>query len=718
MKNNITSFQSRKNIRNRVPKNKKMNKAAGLSLAMQKKLAILFFMVLLAFVGLSARIIYINKNDGERYKKQVLSQQEYDSLILPYKRGDILDAKGTKLAYSEKVYNLVIDSKLILQKEKYLPATMNALKACFPINENEIVSYIKENPSNQYKVFLKQLTYDQIEPFLEMEKDKKKNPDIVGVWFEEEYKRVYPNGSLACDIVGFTGKDNIGNVGLEEYYNDELNGINGREYGYLNDDASLERTTKPAKDGNTIVSTVDANIQRIVEKHILAFNKKYEGSYREGELGSKNTGVIVMDVKTGEILAMASYPTFDLNDPKNLDSYYTSEQLEGMTEEDKFKALNEIWRNFCISDTYEPGSTGKAMTIAAGLDSGKIRGDETYNCNGFLEVSGHKIHCFTRIGHGELSVSGALEKSCNVALMHMAQAMGKDTLMKYLYNFGLGLKTNIDLAGEARTDTLVYDVEKMVASDLAVCSFGQGYKVTQIQLASAFCAVVNGGYYYEPHMVSEVLDENGSIVRKIEPRVLKQVISNTTSARMRTYLQAVCDTGTGKKAKPAGYLIGGKTGTAEKIPRKQGNYVVSFIGYAPADDPQVVVYAVVDEPNTPDQAHSDFAQEIVRNIYTELLPYMNIFRTQDLTLEEIEELKRLNIIPSDSISGNSVEVSENSVPSTDSPVKDDGGEEAGTSPAIDLSTFEKDPETGYLIDPDTGALINPETGEYINPSFE
>ena len=696
-------LQVRKNTRQTQQK----NIAKKINIRMQKKLAVLFILVLLAFVGLSVRLFFITKEDGENYKKQVLSQQEYDSTVLPFRRGDIIDAKGTKLAYSEKVYNLVLDPKLITRDEKNLEPTIAALVQCFAINETEVRNFIAANPSNQYYVIQKKLSYDQISPFLELQKDTKKNPHIQGVWFEEEYKRVYPAGSLACDVIGFTGKDNAGTYGLEEYYNNTLNGINGREYGYLNDESTLERSTKAAEDGNTIVTTIDSNIQSIVEKYILAFNETHRGEFREGELGSKNTGVIVMNPKTGEILAMASYPTYDLNDPKNLTAYYTQEQIDAMDNDTYYATLNNIWRNFCISDTYEPGSTSKALTVSAGLDSGKLSGNETFVCNGSLMVSGHNIHCHKTIGHGVLDVSGALEQSCNVALMHMGEQIGTDTFMKYLRNFNMGLKTNIDLAGEARTDTLIFDPANMVASDLALCTFGQGYNCSQIQMATAFCSVINGGYYYQPHVVSAIQDADGATIENIEPRVLKQTISTKTSDRMREYLKAVCVEGTGTTAVPAGYVIGGKTGTAEKIPRNNGNYVVSFIGYAPADDPQVVVYVVVDEPNVADQPHSTFAQEIAKGIFTEVLPYMNVFRTEELTEEQKAELQALNVLPKEDAAATAAPAEAVAPAPAPEP-----------SPSTDpFANYEKDPDTGNYIDPATGQQIDPNTGEYIDSGF-
>lgn len=648
----------------------------------QKKLVVLFVIILLAFVGLSIRLVWICQKDGEKYKKQILSQQEYDSKTLPYKRGEILDANETKLAYSEKVYNLVVDARVMNESKaaNAIETTIAALSKYFGVDSAQMREHVTQNKENQYYVVQKALEYETVAPFLE---EQAKNKSIVGVWFEEEYKRKYPYSTLASSVIGFTGSDNNGTFGLEEYYNSILNGTNGREYGYLTEDSMVERTTIAAEDGNTIVTSIDVNIQNIVEKYVAQFNEEHKGEYRTGEDGSKNIGVIVMDPNTGNILAMADYPNFDLNNPKDLTAFYSEEEIAAMSNEEMYECLNQIWRNYCISDTYEPGSVAKAMTIAAALDSGKLTGNETFNCEGIMEVSKHKIRCHKRIGHGVLTLSQCLEQSCNMGLIQIANTMGKDTLMEYLYNFNLGLKTNIDLAGEARTNTLVYDPDNMVASDLAISSFGQGYMVTMIQMASAFSSVINGGKYYEPHVVTEIRNADGTTIEKIEPRVLKQTISATTSDQMKVYLANVCSLGTGKTAVPAGYLIGGKTGTAEKQPRGTRNYVVSFMGFAPADDPQVVVYVVIDEPNVEDQPHSTFAQEVAKGIFTEILPYLNVFRTEELSDEEVEELKALHIIP----------VSDNSLPS-----------DANNGVEADI-----DSATGYVIDPNTGELLDPDT---------
>ena len=440
--------------------------------SMQGKLITFFVIVVIGFALLGVRIIYISKEKGAAYTKQVLSQQRYDSRTLPYKRGEILDRNGMQLAYSEKVYNLILDANEITEsrKENALTETMASLSRCFKVDTVALTQFVKENPQSQYYVVQKRIDYNVVEPFL---KEKEENDAICGVWFEEEYKRKYPGNTMASSVVGFAGTDNNGNCGLEKYYDDLLNGSNGREYGYLSEESMLERTTISATDGDTLVTSLDVNLQAIIEKYMAQFAAEHKGEYRENEDGVKNMGVIMMDPRNGEILAMSDYPNFDLNNPEDLTPFMSQDAADALSEEDKYKFLNGLWRNFCISDTYEPGSVAKSMTIAAGLDSGKLTGEETYFCGGKLTVSGHEIKCHNHAGHGMVNLSQALEQSCNVALMQIGEQEGKETLMKYLYGFNMGLKTNIDLSGEARTNTLVYNVENMVASD-PCCLYGPG----------------------------------------------------------------------------------------------------------------------------------------------------------------------------------------------------------------------------------------------------
>lgn len=731
------------------------------TIKMQKKLLVMFLVILASFVGLSYRLFAITRDRGEKYKKQVLSQQRYDSTTIPYKRGSILDANGSILASSEKVYNVILDAVALTEKEEYLEPTMEALRSQFGIDTNEVRSYVEANKeTSRYKVLARRLEYEQISGFMELMNAEESK--VKGIWFENEYKRVYPGGSLACDVVGFTTSDNVGSYGLEEYYNDVLSGTAGREYGYLNDDSNLERTTIPAEDGNSIVTTIDINIQRIVEKYLAKFDEEYRDNFHEGN-GANNVGCIMMDVNSGEVLAMASSPVFDLNDTRNTDAligmrlldkdgkktqeYINTDNLRTLEQDADamYQNLNALWKNFCISDTYEPGSVAKPFTVAAGIESGSITGNEGYDCEGSLWIGGHEIKCHNKWGDGYLTVSQGIEMSCNVNMMYVAQATGIDTFTEFQHIFNMGLKTNIDLAGESRTADLVYNESSLAGpmgpTELATGSFGQGYNVTMIEMMAGFCSLINGGYYYEPHVVSKIVSPSGATVQNIEPRILKQTISETTSAKVREMCNLVVsgENGTGKTARPAGYVIGGKTGTAETLPRGNKEYVVSFMGYAPVDDPQVAIYVVVDRPNIVGdlQADAKFATRIVRNILTEVLPYMGIFMTEELTDKEREELEALKIeimTPPAGDEGNPSEgddlseenpdgTGEEGTASGENPEEETGegteGEGEENKPREEpWKSFPIDPETGYAKDPETGAFVDPETGAVLGGSFE
>lgn len=602
---------------------------------MKKKLIILFLLIACALTGLIVRIMYIQYVKGATYEKIVLSQQAYDSETIPYRRGDILDSKGTILATSTDVYNLVLDCKVLTSdvggKQPYLEPTLTALFSCYPeLNESEIRQLVADAPNSPYNVLLKKISYEEMNKYASMAADTENHPNLKGVWFEKNYIRTYPYGSLASPVIGFTRSDNVGMLGLESYYDDVLSGTNGRRYGYLNSDNDLEKTVREAVDGDTIVTTIDANLQSIVEKKIKEFCETFENAYREGPAAS-NIGVLIMNPQNGEVKAMAQYPTFDLTDPWNLDSMYTKEEQEAMSEEEIADARDRLWTNYCVSSTYEPGSTAKPFTVSCGLETGVLKGNESYVCDGGESISGHTVRCVNRNGHGTETIRTALMDSCNDALMQMSYRIGAEKFCNYQSIFGFGLRTNIDLPGEARTDSLIYHVEDMKTIDLATNSFGQNFNVTMIQMGGAFSSLVNGGDYYQPHMVSKVLDENGNVIRTIQPVRIKQTISEETSKQLKSYMYDTVSEGTGRYAKVAGYSMGGKTGTAQKSvggSKDEKNYLVSFIGYFPQEDPQYVIYAVVDEPNAKEQAHSTYAQNLVREILEEALPYLNVYQDE------------------------------------------------------------------------------------------
>ena len=595
---------------------------------MQKKLVMLFVAIVLAFVFLVGRITYINAASGDKYTKVVLDQQQYDSRTIPFKRGDIVDRNGTKMATSERVYNVILDVKVMMSDKDYIEPTIEVLKDCFGIEEDKVRELMDKSPSSRYNILQKGVDYAKAKEFEKIDKDDKKYPDVKGIWLEEDYIRTYPYSTLASDVIGFTVDGNVGSNGIEASYNSILNGTDGREYGYLDDSSSFERTVKEADNGSTVVSTIDLQVQNIVEKHILEFNDAHKNETTPGE-GSKNTAVIVMNPQNGEILAEASYPNYDLNNPRDISKYYSEEELAAMSDDEKIEKLNELWNNFCISDTYEPGSTFKPFTIAAGLETGILTGDENYVCGGVLHVGDHDIHCSNRDGHGPQTLKQSLENSCNVALMEIGQSIGTEEFCRYQKLFGFGEYTGIDLPGEGSTDGLLYTPENMDAASLATNAFGQNFNVTMTQMVAAFSSLINGGDYYKPHVVKQIQDDNGNVTENRDPVLMKKTVSKETSDILKDYMLGVVQEGTGSLAAVEGYDVGGKTGTAEKLPRGNGKYLVSFIGYAPQENPEVVVYVVVDEPNVPGQASSSYATELSSKIMTEIFPYLGIEKSAD-----------------------------------------------------------------------------------------
>ncbi len=646
-------------------------KAKNFLRRMKQRLVIIFGIALLFFVVLIGRVIYISLAKGQEYQEEVLDQKTYDSLDIPFERGDIVDRNGNILATSEKVYNLILEPKNILRTDKGKEATKAALIKYFGMEDAKFDECM-QNTDSFYKVAMKGLEYADVKAFQEY-CDTRDGADVVGVRFEEEYKRKYPNGSLACHLLGYTVSGNVGQGGIEGYYNSYLNGVNGKTYGYLTNDNTVESVTVPAQNGYTVVSTIDLNIQKIIEDNI----KEYMQT-----TGAKKIGVIAMDPDTAEILGMSTSYGYDPNEPMNTDALRnmevtvtesteepsteedssekgssedtieatTEEQkdpekikydfssmtddefqkaIDGLTSDQTYEALDAVWRNYCISDILEPGSTFKPFTIAGGLEDGVVKDGDTFFCKGYEIVAEgtSPIYCHNRSGDGTLTLKQALEQSCNVALMQIAKSEGRETFSKYQDIFNFGNQTGIDLSGEG--SGLVYDEEGLNPVELATSSFGQGINVTMIQMAAAFCSLINGGNYYTPHTVRQILDENGSIIENNEPELVRKTISKTTSDLMKQYMAGVVTEGTGSRAAVDGYTIGGKTGTAEKIPRNQGNYVLSFIGFSPVENPQIMLYVAVDEPNVESQSTSGAGALLFHAIMEDLLPYMNVYQSSD-----------------------------------------------------------------------------------------
>lgn len=594
-----------------------------------RKMCITVFLVfcvcLFTFGVLLFKIYRINSKDGDRYRKEALSQQSYTNTVLNYQRGDVKDRNNTTLAVSVRKYDLVLEPRTLGKDEKKKQATVDAIAKTFGVASSVVEEVIQKKPNSMYEHIdgLKELPAKKVDKF----KKQIKKERLEGVWFEEVYKRNYPLKTVGASIIGFMNSNNQGTYGVEEQYNSVLNGTTGREYGYFDSNMNLQRTIKEAKDGNSVVLTIDANVQKIIEDEIADFQKN--------GTGAKTIAMMVMNPKNGEILAMASNSTFDLNDPQNLASMYSEQKIAAMTDKEKNENLLSMWSNFCVGSAYEPGSTFKPFTIAAALDENIISGKSTFQCNGVKKVADREIHCSNRNGHGMLDLRHALMESCNAALMDIGLGLGRNKFSKYNKLYGFGQRTGVDLPGE--TSGLIHTKEELNPVELATSSFGQTQTVTMVQMLSGFSSLINGGNYYQPHLVKEVQNSNGDVVKTIDPVVVKRTTSEDTSSKLRSYLKSTVEAGTAAPAQVKGYSIGGKTGTAEKRPVSANKYLVSFIGCEPAEDPEVAYYVIIDEPHVKDQAHSTYATEFSSKVMKRVLPFLGQYASSSQTKQDAKQ---------------------------------------------------------------------------------
>ena len=673
---------------------------------MKRKLVMLFSAVLLALIALTARITYINATSGSKYKKQVLSQaqQKYQSQTLPAKRGDIYDRNGNILATSNKVYNVILDCKTVNSDEDYVEPTINALTELLGLDENKIRSLLSDDKTkeSQYQILMKQLSMDKKKEFEEYESanvdsglttaQAEQRANIKGVWFEEDYLRSYPFNDAACDTIGFTLDRDVADVGLEGYYNSTLTGVDGRQYGYINNDSDVEQTIIPATNGKSIQTSIDIGAQQIVEKYVNGFKEA---------MGAKNIGVIVEDPSTGEIIAMDGGDRYDLNNPRDLSNVYSKEEIKAMNDEETVEALNGMWSNFCVTDAYEPGSVVKPIVMAAALEKGAIQESDTFVCDGSQTFGDTLIKCAVwPDAHGTETLGEAIANSCNDAMMQIGARLGSRQFVKAQSLFNFGTRTGIDLPNEGAG--IIHTEDSMGETELACSAFGQGFTCTMIQEINAMCSVINGGSYYQPHLVSEIKDSSGSTVKKFDPILMKQTVSSEISADIRSYMQASVQEGTSGTSKVQGYSSGGKTGTAEKFPRGNGKYLVSFITFAPVDDPQILLYVVVDEPKADEQADSKYPQYIAQGILSELLPYLNVTpdESEDGSVPETELWEGFK--------GHLVDVSGSSV-------DEKGNLVDGSGNRVDLEGNRID-ENGYLLN-DNGEHKLDDNGQYIMSTY-
>ena len=577
------------------------------------KIIFIVFFVCLALVA--GRLVWILVVDGDKYAKAALAQSETATTTIYAKRGDIIDRNNVQLVTSTKVYNLILDPRVILQKEdKYLEPTIALIERYFGIPTEELRTKVHENPNSSYVVLKKGLTFAEVEQFVA---DKNEDRNVNGVWLEESYRRNYTYDALASSVLGFT-QDGVGIYGLENRYNDELTGHDGMEYTYVNSDNILETVRKEPEDGATLKLTIDYNIQAIVEKWIPPMM---------AEIKPKTIGVVIMSPKTGEVYAMADSGNFNPNNPRDLSYRYTQEQIAAMNDAETTDALSDVWRNFCITQSYEPGSTFKPFTVAMGIEESRIKPTDTFECFGhevFFAGSPWErtIWCYNRAGDGQMDVKGAITRSCNISLAQMSLKIGTEIFCKYQRKFGFGQYTEIDLPNEMSCATLLYNEDNMTELDLATNAFGQNFNTTMIQMGTAFCSLVNGGYLYRPFVVKDIYNDKNELIKSYDKVLVAQTISQGTCDYIKDCLRSVVAEGTGQGAAIDGYKIAGKTGTAQKYDKTEEVYVISFIGFAPYDDPEVVCYVAIDEPETGDA--SGYASQLFHNIMEEVLSYMNI----------------------------------------------------------------------------------------------
>ena len=592
-----------------------------------QRFAFILFVFMVILTVLFGRVLYWKVVHGAEFEAAAKNQQinRYD-LVNAANRGSILDRNEQVLAVSTAVYNVVLDPLQLAEEDdaKKTKKTFDTLCEYFPDLHYEDLEYHitknqetgKINTPTHWKYLVK-----GVERSVKEELEKKK---LLGVYFEQSSKRSYPLKTVACHLIGFNNT-----WGLEGYYNDEMTGTPGRSFILYQGADKVTYQDYEAQDGNTIVTTLDYNIQQYAEQAVKETMEAWP---------SENVAAIVMNPNTGEIYAMASADTFDLNDPDKPTELATDETFketwDAMTDQEKSDYLNTIWRNFCVSDTYEPGSIYKPLVVAAALEEGVITKNSTFNCSGKITVGDRDINCHLHSGHGTLSVEEIMAQSCNPGVIQIAQKLGAEKFYKYQKEFGFGQKTGIDLPGEA--EGILHAESQLRPVELATSSFGQTFNCTSIQMATAFSALINGGNLVRPYLVSQIVDDDGSVVKEQTAEVVRKVISRKTSDYIRTALKATVDHGTGKKIAIPGYSIGCKTGTAEQGKRDKKNWTLTHMAYFPAENPQYLVFSVIHKP----QGYEDGVQTtatMTKQIMENIIKYKNLEPT-----EETEETAALN----------------------------------------------------------------------------
>ena len=574
-----------------------------LSTSHRKKLVLMIAAILMVCILECVRLGVIMTVKSEYYMQKADELHQRERRIKA-KRGRILDRNGEILAANEVVCTVSVIHSQIEDEDKVIKVLAGELN----MDVEEVTKKVKKVSSMEYiKTNVEKDIGDAIREY-----------DLPGVKIDEDYKRVYPYNELASKVLGFTGADNQGILGLEAKYDTYLSGTNGQiltlsDAGGIEIKGSREDRILPV-DGQDLYTTLDVNIQKYATQLAWETMVKKE---------AKQVSIIVMRPDNGEILAMANVPEYNLNSPYELN--YEPDEEE--TQKDKMDLLNNMWRNFCINDTYEPGSIFKTVTATAALETGVVGLNDSFTCSGATVVLDRRIRCHKTTGHGTQDFTHTVYNSCNPAFVEWGRRVGTDNMYLYMGNLGLLAKTGIDLSGEA--GTIIHKQENVGAVELATMSFGQSFQITPVQMLRAVSAIVNGGRLVTPHFGLYTGSSDGSVVNEFAYSTQDEAISSQTSETMKKILEGVVSEGGGTKAYIDGYSIGGKTATSQKLPRGSGKYISSFIGFAPADNPQVIAMCLIDEP-TGVYYGGTIAAPVVKTLYENILPYIGIERSVQL----------------------------------------------------------------------------------------
>jgi stage V sporulation protein D (sporulation-specific penicillin-binding protein) len=574
----------------------------------RRNLFIMIIVILVACLGLMIRLGYLMIFKADYYGKRAQQLHERERPIKA-ERGTLYDANGVVIANNKPVCTISVIHSQIKEPEKIISLLSKELGLTEDMVRKRVekVSSIERIKSNIDKEIA----------------DRIRKYDLDGVMVDEDYKRFYPYGSLASKVIGFTGSDNQGIIGIEVSYDKYLAGLDGKiltlttAKGVEIPNAPEDRVEPIA--GNDLYLSLDVNIQKYAEQAAKKVLKEKE---------AQNIKIILMDPNNGEIFAMVNVPEFDLNNPYKLNT-----NLEGkLTDEEENKYLNEMWRNGCISDTYEPGSAFKIVTATAALEEGVVALTDKFHCPGYKKVEDRIIRCHKTTGHGTQTFAEGIKNSCNPVFMEIGARVGIENMYKYFKRLGLFGKTNIDVPGEA--NSIMHKIENVGAVELATISFGQSFQITPLHLLVASSAVINGGNTVTPHFGVEIRSSDKESIKKLSYESKSNVVSKETSNTMRDLLEAVISEGTGKRAYLPGFRIGGKTATSEKLPRSSNKYISSFIGFAPADNPKIIALILIDEP-TGIYYGGTIAAPVIAQIFNNVLPYMGI--EEKYSQEEIKE---------------------------------------------------------------------------------